>query len=67
MNIPFYRPSIDENEIDEVVATLRGGWLTTGSRTKQFEQEFVAYMSQKHAVALNSYPQQLRSVLRNHA
>ena len=54
MNIPFYKPSIDENEIDEVVATLRGGWLTTGPRTKQFEKEFATYLNQKHAVALNS-------------
>lgn len=52
--IPFHRADIGEEEINEVVATLRSGWLTTGPRTKQFEQEFAAYMGLKHAVALNS-------------
>ena len=54
MRIPFYRPSISEDEINEVVATLRSGWLTTGPRTKQFESDFAVYLGQKHAVALNS-------------
>jgi len=53
-NIPFYKPSIGTEEIDEVVATLKGGWLTTGPRTKQFEEEFGAYLRQKHAIAVNS-------------
>jgi dTDP-4-amino-4,6-dideoxygalactose transaminase len=53
-NIPFYKPSIGQEEIDEVVATLKGGWLTTGPRTKQFEKEFGAYLRQKHAIAVNS-------------
>ena len=54
MKIPFYKPSIGAEEIDEVVQTLKGGWLTTGPRTKQFEKEFADYMRQKHAVAVNS-------------
>ncbi|HRT10062.1 MAG TPA: DegT/DnrJ/EryC1/StrS family aminotransferase, partial [Candidatus Paceibacterota bacterium] len=54
MKIPFYKPSIGPEEIAEVVETLKGGWLTTGPRTKQFEKEFAAYLRQKHAVALNS-------------
>ena len=40
MDIPFFRPSIHEDEIAEVVACLRSGWLTTGPRTKQFEASF---------------------------
>jgi perosamine synthetase len=52
--IPFYRPNIEQAEIDEVVDTLRSGWLTTGPKTKQFEAEFAAYVGQKHAVAVNS-------------
>ncbi|MBX3744344.1 MAG: DegT/DnrJ/EryC1/StrS family aminotransferase [Verrucomicrobiae bacterium] len=52
--VPFYRPCVGEEEIAEVVATLRGGWLTTGPRTKQFEGEFAAYLGQRHAVAVNS-------------
>jgi len=54
MKIPFYKPSIGPEEIDEVVSTLKSGWLTTGPRTKQFEQEFADYLGQKHAVAVNS-------------
>src|SRR5512139_2719119 len=54
MQIPFYRPSVGDDEINEVVETLKSGWLTTGPRTKQFEKEFAAYLGQKHAVALNS-------------
>jgi perosamine synthetase len=53
-SVPFYKPSIGEAEISEVVETLRSGWLTTGVKTKQFEQEFAAYLRHKHAVAVNS-------------
>ena len=52
--IPFYKPSIGQAEIDEVVDTLRKGWLTTGPKTKQFETEFARYLQQPHAVAVNS-------------
>src|SRR5215831_17749665 len=52
--IPFYKPSIGAEEIDEVVDTLKSGWLTTGPKTKRFEAEFAAYLSQKEAVAVNS-------------
>jgi dTDP-4-amino-4,6-dideoxygalactose transaminase len=54
MNIPFYKPSIGEDEIAEVVDTLRSGWLTTGPKVKQFEREFALYLGHKHAVAVNS-------------
>lgn len=54
MKVPFYRPNIGSEEIDEVVATLKGGWLTTGPRTKQFEAEFGTYIGQRHSVAVNS-------------
>jgi len=53
-SIPFYKPSIGEPEINEVVDCLRSGWLTTGPKTKQFEAEFASYIQQTHAVALNS-------------
>lgn len=52
--IPFNLPTIGEEEIAEVVATLRSGWLTTGPRTAQFEQEFRAYVQTPHALAVNS-------------
>jgi perosamine synthetase len=54
MKIPFYKPSIGAEEIDEVLATLKSGWLTTGPRTKQFEREFGDYLKHKHAIAVNS-------------
>jgi dTDP-4-amino-4,6-dideoxygalactose transaminase len=47
-------PDIGEDEIQAVVETLRSGWLTTGLKTKQFEQDFSAYIGTPHAVALNS-------------
>jgi len=53
-SIPFYKPSIGEPEINEVVDCLRSGWLTTGPKTKQFETEFAGYMRRTHAVAVNS-------------
>jgi len=52
--IPFHKPSIGEEEINEVVATLRSGWLTTGPRTAQFEKEFQTYVGASHALAVNS-------------
>ncbi len=52
--LPFALPSITDAEIDEVVATLRSGWITTGPRVKRFEREFAAYVGGAHAVALNS-------------
>jgi dTDP-4-amino-4,6-dideoxygalactose transaminase len=54
INVPFFRPSIGEAEIAEVVACLRSGWLTTGPRTKQFEASFAELVGGKHAVAVNS-------------
>src|SRR5712671_3276748 len=54
LTIPFYKPSIGEEEINEVVDTLKSGWLTTGPKTKQFELEFGEYLKHKHAVAVNS-------------
>ena len=52
--VPFHRPSIGEEEIAEVVNTLRSGWLTTGPKVEQFQRGFAAAVSARHAVALNS-------------
>jgi perosamine synthetase len=52
--LPFHRPCIEDDEIAEVVETLRGGWLTTGPRTRRFEREFAEYVGARHAVAVNS-------------
>jgi dTDP-4-amino-4,6-dideoxygalactose transaminase len=52
--IPFHAPSIGDDEIGEVVDTLRSGWLTTGPRTARFESEFREYVQSPHSIALNS-------------
>jgi dTDP-4-amino-4,6-dideoxygalactose transaminase len=52
--VPFHRPSIGEEEIAEVVETLRSGWLTTGPRTARFECDFSKYVGAPHALAVNS-------------
>ena len=50
----FGSPAIDQAEIDEVVATLRSGWIGTGPRVARFEEMFREYIGAAHAVALNS-------------
>jgi dTDP-4-amino-4,6-dideoxygalactose transaminase len=53
--LPFALPDIDEAEIDAVVACLRSGWVTTGPATRQFEQDFSAYLGGGlHAISVNS-------------
>ena len=54
MEVPFFRPSITEAEIEEVVACLRSGWLTTGPRAKQFEAALAECVGAERAVAANS-------------
>jgi dTDP-4-amino-4,6-dideoxygalactose transaminase len=52
--LPFALPHITEAEIDEVRDTLRSGWLSTGPKTKRFEQEFAQAVGASYAVAVNS-------------
>ncbi len=52
--IPFSRPSITDQEVDAVVETLQGGWLTMGSRVEEFEDRFRKYVGSEHAVAVDS-------------
>jgi dTDP-4-amino-4,6-dideoxygalactose transaminase len=52
--VPFFRPDLSGGEIDEVAATLRSGWLTTGPRVARFEEKFRASVGGRHAVAVNS-------------
>jgi dTDP-4-amino-4,6-dideoxygalactose transaminase len=50
----FGSPLIEEAEIEEVLATLRSGWLGTGPKVQEFEKEFKAYKQSPYAIALNS-------------
>jgi dTDP-4-amino-4,6-dideoxygalactose transaminase len=54
MFLNFHVPSIDEDEINEVIDCLRSGWITTGPKVKKFENEFASYIGCKHAIAVNS-------------
>jgi len=52
--LPFALPCIGEEEINEVVDTLRSGWLTTGPKTKRFEEDFAKFINIPYALAVNS-------------
>lgn len=53
--LPFALPDIGEEEINEVVDSLRSGWLTTGPKTKAFEKEFSSFLGEGlEAIAVNS-------------
>ena len=50
----FGAPAIEEVDIEEVIDTLRSGWIGTGPKTKQFEDDFRAYKGASNAIAVNS-------------
>lgn len=52
--LPFAKPSIDEATINEVVACLRSGWLTTGPRVAQFEKDLAEFLHAPYALCVNS-------------
>lgn len=52
--IPFHCASLGDAEVQEVSAVLRSGWLTTGERAHQFEQDYCSYSGASHTLALNS-------------
>ena len=54
MHIAFSPPDITEEEIAEVVDTLRSGWITTGPKTKEFERQIAEFCHTSKAVCLNS-------------
>ena len=61
--IPFSPPRIDQAVIDEVVATLKSGWITTGPRTKEFEKRISEYCDTKTTVAVNSWTMGMQVLL----
>jgi dTDP-4-amino-4,6-dideoxygalactose transaminase len=52
--LPYCLPFIGEEEIQEVIDSLRSGWVTTGPKVKRFEEEFARYVGAEHAIAVNS-------------
>jgi dTDP-4-amino-4,6-dideoxygalactose transaminase len=62
--LPLASPSLGEEEIAEVVETLRTDWITTGPKVKRFEEEFAAAVKAPAALALNSCTAALHLALR---
>jgi dTDP-4-amino-4,6-dideoxygalactose transaminase len=52
--LPFHVPAIGDEEINAVVEVLRSGWLTTGSKVREFEKQFSQFVGSRDAVAVNS-------------
>ncbi len=64
MKVDFSLPDIREEDIQEVVETLRSGWITTGPRTKQFEKEIARMCGTEYAVCLASATASMEMTLR---
>jgi dTDP-4-amino-4,6-dideoxygalactose transaminase len=62
--LPFSLPSIGQEEIDEVVDTLKSGWITTGPKVQRFEESIRQYVGCSHAIATNSCTSALLLCLR---
>tara|TARA_B100000315_G_scaffold243958_1_gene267935 strand:+ start:344 stop:1501 length:1158 start_codon:yes stop_codon:yes gene_type:complete len=52
--IPLTKPTIEENEIEEVIKVLKSGWLTTGPKVTEFEENMQKYLGCKKAIGLSS-------------
>ncbi len=61
--LTFAPPQIGQAEIDAVVDTLKSAWITTGPKTRAFEQEFAAFVGAQGALALNSCTAGLHTAL----
>ena len=64
MNIPFSPPDVGDEEINEIIDSLKSGWITTGPKTKQFEKEIAKLCNTEKAVCLNSATAALELTLR---
>ena len=63
-NIPFSPPDITDVEIEEVIKTMKSGWITTGPRTKEFEKRIAEYVGVNRAACLNSATAAMELTLR---
>lgn len=64
MNIPFSPPDITETEIEEVIAALKSGWITTGPKTKEFERQITEYCGSEKTVCLSAATTAMEMTLR---
>ena len=62
-NVPFSPPDVGEEEIKEIAEAVNSGWITTGTKTKQFENEIAQYCHTNKAVCLNSATACFESIL----
>ena len=63
-NIPFSPPDISDGEINEVIDTLKSGWITTGPKTKELERRLSEFTNTPKTVCLNSATAALELTLR---
>ena len=61
--LPISKPTIEKEEIDAVVEVLKSGWLTTGPKVKEFEENISKYTNAKHSIAFTSCTGALHSAL----
>jgi perosamine synthetase len=54
VSVPFHRASLGEEEVQAVADVIRSGWLTMGTKTLEFEDQFARYVGARHAVAVCS-------------
>ena len=55
MKIPFSPPYVDDDVIEEVVDSLRSGWITTGPKVKALEEEIKAFSGAEQVLCVNSW------------
>ena len=61
--VPFFKPSIDDNDISAVVDILKSGWLSMGEKTILFEKKFCELIGSKNCIAVNSGTSALHIIL----
>lgn len=64
MKVPFAPPHVDDMIVNAVIDTIKSGWITTGPKTKLFEQKITEYCNCKRSICLNSATSALEMVLR---
>lgn len=54
VRLPPFAPLIDDREIEEIIDSLKSGWITTGPKVKRFEEKFSEFLGCKNNIAVNS-------------